>query len=40
MTAPVRVLIVEDEESYVDALQLGLGREGFSTTSPGAGRRP
>jgi two-component system response regulator RegX3 len=27
----VRVLIVEDEESYVDALELGLAREGFTT---------
>jgi two-component system, OmpR family, response regulator RegX3 len=25
------VLIVEDEESYVDALEIGLGREGFRT---------
>jgi two-component system, OmpR family, response regulator RegX3 len=25
------ILIVEDEESYVDALELGLGREGFTT---------
>ncbi|HEX2064441.1 MAG TPA: response regulator transcription factor [Acidimicrobiales bacterium] len=28
MTAP-RVLVVEDEESYLDALELGLEREGF-----------
>jgi two-component system response regulator RegX3 len=27
----VKVLIVEDEESYVDALELGLAREGFAT---------
>ncbi|MGH9044949.1 MAG: winged helix-turn-helix domain-containing protein [Acidimicrobiales bacterium] len=28
--APIRVLVVEDEESFVDALTIGLGREGFS----------
>jgi two-component system response regulator RegX3 len=26
-----RILVVEDEESYVEALQLGLAREGFET---------
>ena len=26
---PTRVLVVEDEEAFVDALQVGLGREGF-----------
>ena len=31
MTPPSKVLIVEDEESYVDALELGLAREGFRT---------
>ena len=31
MTTRSRVLIVEDEESYVDALELGLAREGFTT---------
>jgi len=25
------ILVVEDEESYVDALTVGLGREGLST---------
>jgi two-component system response regulator RegX3 len=29
MTTDLTVLIVEDEESFVDALTLGLGREGF-----------
>lgn len=29
MTEPTRVLVVEDEESFVDALKVGLGREGF-----------
>src|SRR3954452_14710336 len=28
-TATVDVLVVEDEESFIDALQLGLEREGF-----------
>jgi two-component system response regulator RegX3 len=28
----VRVLLVEDEESFVEALVVGLGREGFSVT--------
>lgn len=27
--SPVRVLVVEDEESFVDALSVGLRREGF-----------
>ena len=31
MTRQTTILIVEDEESYIDALELGLGREGFST---------
>jgi len=29
VTKPTRVLVVEDEESFVDALKVGLGREGF-----------
>ena len=29
---PVRLLLAEDEESFVDALVVGLGREGFSVT--------
>jgi len=29
VTEPTRVLVVEDEESFVDALKVGLGREGF-----------
>lgn len=29
MTTEPRILLVEDEESYVDALTVGLGREGF-----------
>jgi len=28
-SAPVTVLLVEDEEAFVDALTVGLGREGF-----------
>ncbi len=28
----VRVLLVEDEESFIDALTVGLGREGFEVT--------
>ena len=28
----VSVLVVEDEESFVDALTVGLGREGFDVT--------
>ena len=28
----VRVLVVEDEESFVDALSVGLNREGFDVT--------
>ena len=31
MNGVVKVLIVEDEESYVDALELGLAKEGFLT---------
>lgn len=27
---PIRVLIVEDEESFLEALRIGLGREGFA----------
>jgi len=30
--ASVRILIVEDEESFLDALTVGLGREGFVVT--------
>lgn len=30
MTRPTTVLVVEDEESFVEALTLGLGREGFA----------
>ena len=29
---PARVLVVEDEESFVDALTVNLEREGFSVT--------
>lgn len=29
-TKPTRVLVVEDEESFLDALRVGLGREGFA----------
>ena len=29
---PINVLLVEDEESFVDALVIGLGREGFQVT--------
>ena len=29
---PIRILIVEDEQSYVDALEVGLARDGFVTT--------
>ncbi|MGH7911111.1 MAG: winged helix-turn-helix domain-containing protein [Candidatus Dormibacteraceae bacterium] len=32
MTEPVRLLLAEDEESYSDALVVGLGREGFNVT--------
>ncbi len=28
----VRLLLVEDEESFIDALEIGLGREGFELT--------
>jgi two-component system response regulator RegX3 len=28
----IRLLIVEDEESFIDALEVGLGREGFDIT--------
>lgn len=30
MSSQPTILVVEDEESYVEALQLGLGREGFA----------
>lgn len=30
--APTKVLLAEDEESFVDALVIGLGREGFDVT--------
>ncbi len=29
MSAPTTILVVEDEESFVEALTIGLGREGF-----------
>ena len=32
MTATPKVLVVEDEESFVDALVVGLGREGFDVS--------
>jgi len=28
----IRLLVVEDEESFIDALEIGLGREGFEVT--------
>ena len=28
----IRILVVEDEESFVDALTIGLNREGFDVT--------
>jgi len=31
-TRPINVLLAEDEESFVDALVVGLGREGFHVT--------
>jgi two-component system, OmpR family, response regulator RegX3 len=31
-TRPINVLLAEDEESFVDALVVGLGREGFQVT--------
>ena len=31
-TARLRVLLVEDEESFIDALTIGLDREGFDVT--------
>ena len=34
----VRVLVVEDEESFIDALGIGLEREGFDTTIARDGR--
>ena len=37
MTRATKVLIVEDEESYVDALELGLAREGFTTSTARSG---
>ena len=37
MTGPTKVLIVEDEESYIDALELGLAREGFTTRTARTG---
>jgi len=27
---PTKVLVVEDEESFLEALRIGLGREGFA----------
>jgi two-component system response regulator RegX3 len=35
----VKVLVAEDEESFVDALVVGLGREGFDVTVAGDGRQ-
>ena len=32
MSGVVKVLVVEDEESFVDALTIGLGREGFEVS--------
>lgn len=32
MSGVVKVLVVEDEESFVDALTIGLGREGFDVS--------
>ena len=29
---PIRVLLVEDESSFIEALQIGLGNEGFEVT--------
>ena len=29
---PITILLAEDEESFVDALVVGLGREGFQVT--------
>ncbi|MEI2700272.1 MAG: hypothetical protein V9E94_18810 [Microthrixaceae bacterium] len=29
MSATLTVLVVEDEEAFIDALEVGLGREGF-----------
>jgi two-component system response regulator RegX3 len=37
VTGAVKVLIVEDEESYIDALELGLAREGFQTRTARTG---
>ena len=32
MTASIRVLVVEDEDSYVEALSIGLAKEGFEVS--------
>ena len=32
MTAAIKVLVVEDEDSYVDALSIGLAKEGFEVS--------
>jgi two-component system response regulator RegX3 len=37
MTTLPKILIVEDEESYIDALELGLAREGFTTVTARTG---
>lgn len=37
MTSRPTVLIVEDEESYIDALELGLAHEGFATRTARTG---
>ncbi|HZU80740.1 MAG TPA: response regulator transcription factor [Acidimicrobiales bacterium] len=34
---PVKVLVAEDEESFIEALVIGLGREGFDVTVAGDG---
>ena len=38
MDEPIRVLVVEDEESFVDALEVGLRREGFEVEVARDGR--
>jgi two-component system response regulator RegX3 len=37
MSGVVKVLIVEDEKSYADALEIGLAREGFATRTARSG---
>ena len=36
---PTRVLLVEDESSFVEALQIGLGNEGSRSPSPSTAPR-